>query len=172
MTSKRYYDSMRDQDSLARHSDKKLVHVKGVLNKVVGKEHKGISQLATNTITETCIEENNEDVYNCNLNDILKSIIDHKPSAAVFNRYNKDNKKKLASNRRTVNPPMKIIAPSEACQSIFNNLHKKSISHVKSQALVKFMFHTKGWLKSEFLTMTTAEIKEMGSLICPNFMCD
>ena len=115
MTSKRYHDSMRDQDSLARHSDKKLVHVKGVLNKVVGKEHKSISQLATNTITETCIEENNKDVYNCNLNDILKSIIDHKPSAAVFNRYNKDIKKKLASNRRTVNPPMKIIASSEVC---------------------------------------------------------
>ena len=172
MTSKRYYDSIQDQDSLARNNAKKLVHVKGVLNTVVDKVHKSNSQLATSTVRETCIEENNNDAYNCNLNDILKCIRDHKPSAAVFNRYNKDIKKKLASNRRTVNPPLKIIAPSETCQSIFKDLHKKSISHVKSQALVKFIFHTKSWLKSEFLTMTTADIKEKASLICPNFMCD
>ena len=30
----------------------------------------------------------------------------------------------------------------------------------------------KSWLKSEFLTMTTAEIKEKASLIYPNFICD
>ena len=78
----------------------------------------------------------------------------------------------MASHRKTVNPPLKIVAPREACQFIFTNLHKKPVSHVKSQALVKFIFHTKSWLKSEFLTMTTTEIKEMASVICPNFMCD
>ena len=132
MTSMRYYDSIKSQDSMARSNAKKLVHVKGVLNKVVDKVYKGNSQLTPKTVTETCVEQNNNDVYNCNLNDILKSIRDHKPSAAVFNRYNKDIKKKLASNRRTVKPPLKIIAQSEVCQSIFKNLHTKSIRHVKS----------------------------------------
>ena len=165
----RYYDSIHDQDSLARNNAKKLVHVKGVLNKVVDK---GNSQLATKAVTETCIEKNKNDEYNCDLSDILKSIRDHKPTPAVCNRYNEDVKKKLGSNCRTVNPPLKIIAPSEACQSIFKNLHKKSASHVKSQALVKFIFHSKGWLKSEFLTLTTTEIKEKASVICPNFMCE
>ena len=169
MKSKRYYDSIYDQDSLARNNTKKLVHAKGVLNKVVDK---GNSQLATKAVTLTCIEKNKNDEYNCNLSDILKSIKDHKPCPAVYNRYNKDVKKKLASNRRTVNPPLKIIAPSEACQSIFKNLHKKSVRHVKSQALVKFIFHSKSLLKSEFLTSTTTEIKEKASVICPNFMCD
>ena len=143
-----------------------------MLNTVVDKVHKSNSQLATSAVTETCIEENNNDVYHCNVNDILKSIRDHKPSAAVCNRYNMDIKKKLSSNRKTFNPSLQIIAPNEACQSIFKNLHKKSVSHVKSQVLVKFMFHTKSWLKSEFLTMTTAEIKGKASLICPNFMCN
>ena len=49
---------------------------------------------------------------------------------------------------------------------------KKPVGHAKSQAMVKFIFHAKSWLKSEFLTMTTTEIKEMASAICPNFMCD
>ena len=168
-TSKQYYDSIHDQDSLARNNAKKLVHAKGVLNKVVDK---GNSQLATKAIIETCIEKNKNDECNCDLSDILKSIKDHKPSPAVCNRYNEDVKKKLGSNRRTANPPLKIIAPSEACQSIFKNLHKKSVSHVKSQALVKFIFHSKSWLKFEFLTLTTTEIKEKASVICPNFMCD
>ena len=99
MTSKRYYDSIQGQDSMAKSKAKKLVHVKGVLNKVVDKVHKGNSQLATNAAAETCIKQNDNDVYNGNLNNILKSIRDHKPRAAVFNRYNMDIKKKLASNR-------------------------------------------------------------------------
>ena len=174
MANKRYYHSIHDQASMEKNADKRLIHVKGALNKVVDKVHNSNSQVVTKASTKACNEQDStdNDAYNCNLNDILKCIRDHKPSAAVFNRYNKDIKKKLASNRRTVNPPLKIIAPSETCQSIFKNLHKKSISHVKSQALVKFIFHTKSWLKSEFLTMTTADIKEKASLICPNFMCD
>ena len=54
MKSKRYYDSIHDQDSLARNNTKKLVHAKGVLNKVVDK---GNSQLATKAVTLTCIEK-------------------------------------------------------------------------------------------------------------------
>ena len=174
MANKRYYHSIHDQASMEKNADKRLIHLKGALNKVVDKVHNSNSQVVTKASTKACNEQDStdNDAYNCNLNDILKCIRDHKPSAAVFNRYNKDIKKKLASNRRTVNPPLKIIAPSEICQSIFKNLHKKSISHVKSQALVKFIFHTKSWLKSEFLTMTTADIKEKASLICPNFMCN
>ena len=113
-TSKQYYDSIHDQDSLAKNNVKKLVHVKGVLNKVVDK---GNSQLATKAVIETCIEKNKNDECNCDLSDILKSIKDHKRSPDVCNRYNEDVKKKLGSNGRTVNPPLKIIAPSEACQS-------------------------------------------------------
>ena len=130
MRNKQYYDSIQDQDSLERNTAQKLVHVKGVLNKVVDKVHNSNSQIITNAPTKACNEQDSydNDVYNCNLSDILKSIRDHKPSAAVCNRYNKDIEKKLASNRRTVNPPLKIIAPSEACQSIFKNLHKKSLS--------------------------------------------
>ena len=174
MANKRYYHSIHDQASMEKNADKRLIHVKGALNKVVDKVHNSNSQVVTKASAKACNEQDStdNDAYNCNLNDILKCIRDHKPSAAVFNRYNKDIKKKLASNRRTVSPPLKIIAPSETCQSIFKDLHKKSISHVKSQALVKFIFHTKSWLKSEFLTMTTADIKEKASLICPNFMCD
>ena len=103
-TNKQYYDNIHDQDSLARNNAKKLVYLKGVLNKVVDK---GNSQLATELVTETCFEKNKNDEYNCDLSDILKSIKYHKPSPAVWNRYNEDVKKKLGSNCRTVNPPLK-----------------------------------------------------------------
>ena len=46
------------------------------------------------------------------------------------------------------------------------NLHYQPVSHVKSQALVKFIFHAKSYLQSEFHTMTNAD---KSSVICPNF---
>ena len=165
MANKRYYDSIHDQDSLERNTAKKLVQVKGVLNKVVNKVHNSNSQVVTDTPAKACNEQdsNDNDVHNRNLSDILKSIRSHKPSPAVCNRYNKDIQKKLGSHRKTVNPPLKIVAPHEACQFIFTNLHKKP---------VKFIFHAKSWLKSDSLTKTSIQIKEMASVICPRFMCD
>ena len=91
---------------------------------------------------------------------MLRSICEHKASAAVIKRFNKDIAKKLGANRKTVNPPLSIIAPNESCQSIFKNLHYQPVNHVKSQALVKFVFHAKSYLKSEFHTMTNAEIAD------------
>ena len=103
---------------------------------------------------------------------MLLSIREHKASAAVCKRFNKDIAKKLSANRKTINPPLSIIAPKESCKSIFKNLHYQPVNHVKSQALVKFIFHTKSYLKSEFLTMTHTEMLDKSSVICPNFTLD
>ena len=85
-------------------------------------------------------------IVNNNSNKVLLSIREHKASAAVSKRFNKDIAKKLSANRKTINPPLSIIAPNESCQSIFKNLHYQPVSHVKSQALVKFIFHAKSYL--------------------------
>ena len=88
--------------------------------------HNSNSKVVTETPAKACNEQDftDNDAHNRNLSDILKSIRNHKPSPAVCNRYNKDIQKKLGSHRKTVNPPLKIIAPNEACQFIFTNLQK------------------------------------------------
>ena len=111
-------------------------------------------------------------IVNNNSNKVLLSIREHKASAVVNKRFNKDIAKKLSANRKTINPPLSVIAPNESCQSIFKNLHYQPVSHVKSQALVKFIFHAESYLQSEFHTMTNAEIADKSSVICPNFTLD
>ena len=54
-------------------------------------------------------------ITNHNSSNVLLSILEHKASAAVTKRFNKDIAKKLGANRKTVNPPLSIIAPNESC---------------------------------------------------------
>ena len=54
MANKRYYCSIHDH--WKKNADRKLVHVKGVLNKVVDKVQDINSQLVTNAPTKACNE--------------------------------------------------------------------------------------------------------------------
>ena len=151
---KKYYDSIHSVDSL---------------------ETSDYSQSTPNLASynsKDCNEQHpiDNDIVNPNsdTDSILQCIRDHIASSAVCNRHNKDIAKKLGSNRKTVNPPLSVIAPSESCHSIFKNMHYQPLNHTKSQALVKFIFHAKTWLKSEFLTMTNSEIKDKFSDLYPN----
>ena len=156
---KQYYDSIRNINTDCS-THKYLANSRIVLDNIVSQTSKKLSNFT------------DKDTPSHNSNSILQSIREHKASAAVCKRFNKDIEKKLGTNRKSTNAPLNIIAPGDTCQSVFKNMHNQPLSHVKSQALVKFCFHAKIWLKSEFLTMTDAEIKDKASDICPNFTFD
>ena len=187
---KQYYDSFCSKECLESNSIKHLAYSKRALDRIVSQEssrsalvsssNKGIDCTPLLSDIGSC---NNDEHYNVknsldnsitnhNSSNVLLSIREHKASAAVTKRFNKDIANKLGANRKTVNPPLSIIAPYESCQSIFKNLHYQPVNHIKSQALVKFIFHAKSYLKSEFFTMTNAQIAGKSSEICPNFALD
>ena len=150
-----------------------MAYSKRALDRIVSQESNQ-SALVSSSNKISIVQDpiDNSIIPNNNSNNVLLSIREHKASAAVNKRFNKDIAKKLSANRKTVNPPLSIIAPNESCQSIFKNLQYQPVSHVKSQALVKFIFHAKSYLQSEFHTMTNAEIAYKSSVICPNFTLD
>ena len=187
---KQYYDSFCSKECLESNSIKHLAYSKRALDRIVSQEssrsalvsssNKGIDCTPLLSDIGSC---NNDEHYNVknsldnsitnhNSSNVLLSIREHKASAAVTKHFNKDKAKKFGANRKTVNPPLSIIAPNESCQSIFKNLHYQPVNHIKSQALVKFIFHAKSYLKSEFFTMTNAQIAGKSSEICPNFALD
>ena len=150
-----------------------MAYTKRALDRIVSQESNQ-SALVSSSNKISIVQDpiDNSIIPNNNSNNVLLSIREHKASAAVNKRFNKDIAKKLSANRKTVNPPLSIIAPNESCQSIFKNLHYQPVSHVKSQALVKSIFHAKSYLQSEFHAMTNAEIADKSSVICPNFTLD
>ena len=80
---------------------------------------------------DRCNEQHNidSDIVNTTTNHVLQSIRDHIASSTVIKRFNKDIAKKLRTNRKTVNPPLSVIAPCESCNYLFKNLHYQPLSH-------------------------------------------
>ena len=121
---KQYYDSFCNKECLESNGTKHLAYSKRALDRIVGQESNQ-SALVSSSNEINIVQDpiDNSIIPNNNSNNVLLSIREHKASAAVSKRFNKDIAKKLSANRKTVNPPLSMIAPNESCQSIFKNLH-------------------------------------------------